>query len=158
MARTCTICHHENKHAINKAIINGQSYRDIAHRFSVSRASIQRHAKNHLPEFLLHSKKANEIRDADSIIKSIIQLEASSKRIQKSAENENDFKSALMAIREQSRLIQFRARLLGEINSPERSRLSVNHIENVNVKALLIDPKSRAAIELLASKAGEINA
>jgi hypothetical protein len=154
MARTCTVCTNENKHLIDQAIISGYTYRDIARRYDASRAAIQRHAANHLPAHLVKSEKARELKDADSIIESIIQLESSAKRIQKSAEEVNDFKSALAAIREQSRLLEFKAKLVGEISPKERSPGTLNQIENVNVKALLLDPKSRQALEILSSKTG----
>ena len=154
MARTCTICTNKNSHEINQAIIRGTSYRTIASQYSVSKAAIQRHAKNHLPSHLAKSEKAKELKEADSIIDSIFRLEASSIRIQEQAEEQNDLKSALIAIREQARLIELRARLLGEISSQEGSRTTINRIEKMDVKALLLDPNSRAAIELLASKTG----
>ena len=154
MARTCTICTNENSHEINRAIIQGCSYRDIANQYSVGKGAVQRHAKNHLPSHIVQSEKAKELKEADSIINSISRLEASSIRIQEQAEEQNDLKSALMAIREQARLIELRARLLGEITTQEGSHTTINRIEKVDVKALLLDPNSRAAIELLASKTG----
>jgi len=154
MARICTICSNKNKNEINIAIVQGCSFRIIASQYSVSKAAIQRHAKNHLPSHLVKSEKAKELKEADSIIDSIFRLEASSIRIQEQAEEQNDLKSALMAIREQSRLIDMKARLLGEITAQEGSRMTINRIEKMDVKALLLDPKSRAAIELLSSKTG----
>jgi hypothetical protein len=154
MARKCTICSNENKNEINIAIVQGCSFRIIANQYSVSKAAIQRHAKNHLPSHIVQSEKANELKEAESIIDSIFRLETSSIRIQEQAEEQNDLKSALMAIREQARLIELRAKLLGKITSQEGSRTTINRIEKVDVKALLLDPNSRAAIELLASKTG----
>jgi hypothetical protein len=154
MARKCTICSNENKNEINIAIVQGCSFRIIANQYSVSKAAIQRHAKNHLPSHIVQSEKANELKEAESIIDSIFRLETSSIRIQEQAEEQNDLKSALMAIREQARLIELRAKLLGKITSHEGSRTTINRIEKVDVKALLLDPNSRAAIELLASKTG----
>ena len=154
MARICTICSNKNKNEINIAIVQGCSFRIISDRYSVSKASVQRHAKNHLPSHIVKSEKAKELKEADSIIDSIFRLEASSIRIQERAEEQNDLKSALMAIREQARLIELRARLLGEIKPQEGSRTTINRIEKMDVKALLLDPNSRAAIELLASKTG----
>ncbi len=154
MARTCSICNNKNSHEINQAIIRGTSFRTIANQYSVSKSAVQRHAKNHLPLHIVQSEKARELKDADSIIDSIFRLESGSIRIQEQAEQQNDLKSALMAIREQARLIELRAKLLGEITHQEGSRTTINRIEKVDVKALLLDPNSRAAIELLASKTG----
>jgi hypothetical protein len=154
MPRICSICTNENSHEINQAIIRGISYRTIANQYSVSKAAVQRHAKNHLPSHLVRSEKAKEIKEADSIIDAVYRLEAGAIRIQEEAEEQNDLKTALMAIREQVRLIKLKASLMGEITPQERSRTTINRIEKMDVKALLLDPNSRAAIELLASKAG----
>jgi len=97
MARTCTICTNENSHEINQAIIRGTTFRTIANQYSVSKAAVQRHAKNHLPLHLVKSEKAKELKEADSIIDSIFRLESGSIRIQEQAEQQNDLKSALMA-------------------------------------------------------------
>jgi transposase-like protein len=50
MARACTICTHEQRTAIEAAVIEGGSYRGIARRFSVGSESLRRHVKaGHLP-------------------------------------------------------------------------------------------------------------
>ena len=131
MPRTCTVCKNDNRFEIDKAIIKGRSYRNIANQYSVSKAAVQRHAKNHLPSHIVRSEKAKELKEAGSIIDAICHLESSAKRIQECAEEENDYKSALSAVREQSRLIELRAKLLGEITNQEGSRTTINRIEKV---------------------------
>jgi hypothetical protein len=107
-----------------------------------------------LPSHIVQSEKAKKIREADSIVDSIFRLEASSIRIQEQAEGQNDLKIALMAIKQQAKLLELRARLIGEMIPQEGSRTTINRIEKMDVKALLLDSKTRAAIELLASKSG----
>ncbi len=45
MARTCRVCGHEERRAIEKAIRAGTSLRDIERRFQVSRSSVDRHKR-----------------------------------------------------------------------------------------------------------------
>jgi hypothetical protein len=52
MARNCSICRHANRTEIEKNVINGETLRDIAGRFGVSRSAVQRH-KNHLAAGLM---------------------------------------------------------------------------------------------------------
>ncbi len=98
-----------------------------------------------------------KITNADNITSQLIRLEEDARRVGNKAEQEKDFRSALMAIREQVRLIEFRERLLGKLDPIDRSYTTVNQIETVNVKALLLDPKSRGAIEILASRSKGLN-
>lgn len=52
MPRTCTICCHEAKLAINALIAIGKSYRSIAAQFGVAPSSITRHVKACIPQAL----------------------------------------------------------------------------------------------------------
>ena len=48
MTRTCTICHHPDHQAIDKALVTKQPYRRIAATWGVTTGSLQRHAAEHL--------------------------------------------------------------------------------------------------------------
>ena len=52
MPRSCTICTHDEAHAINVALVHRDAYRHIASRYEVSTGALQRHAREHLPELL----------------------------------------------------------------------------------------------------------
>ncbi len=53
MPRTCTICHHDEREAIDAALVSGVAHRAIANQWHVGRAAVQRHAKNHLSAALV---------------------------------------------------------------------------------------------------------
>lgn len=55
MARTCTICTHAARVAIDKSLIDGDSFRHIAARHGVSTGSLQRHKNDHLSQLLAES-------------------------------------------------------------------------------------------------------
>jgi len=46
MARSCKVCGHEKRRAVETAIRSGTSLRDIERRFEVSRSSVDRHKKD----------------------------------------------------------------------------------------------------------------
>ena len=48
MARTCTICTHPERAAIDKALVAGQPYRSIAQHFAASADAVLRHKESHL--------------------------------------------------------------------------------------------------------------
>lgn len=61
MPRTCSVCTHKEAAAINRALLNGTSYRDIAGRFGISRSAAARH-KEHLN--LVEPDAADELSEA----------------------------------------------------------------------------------------------
>lgn len=68
MPRVCTICTHSQRTAIDRALVTGESYRDIAGRFAVSKAALERHKKSHLPETLVQAKAAQEMSDGIEVM------------------------------------------------------------------------------------------
>jgi len=52
MGRPCTICVHADREAIDKALVAGESYRNIAKRTGTAVASLQRHKVEHIPALL----------------------------------------------------------------------------------------------------------
>lgn len=57
MPRSCTVCEHPQRTAIDKAIVGGEANRIIAKRCAISVAALQRHRANHLPEVLAEAKQ-----------------------------------------------------------------------------------------------------
>jgi len=60
MARPCTICDHPARTAIDKVLVAGESMRNVAERFAISFAALQRHKANHLPEVLAEAKQRRD--------------------------------------------------------------------------------------------------
>lgn len=59
MPRTCTVCSHPEREAIDRELVAGEaSFRNIAERFSVSAAALHRHKVDHLPQALLRAQEA----------------------------------------------------------------------------------------------------
>jgi ribosomal protein S26 len=48
MGRPCTICTHAQREAINQALADGYSFRDIASSFAVSKTAVHRHWQAHV--------------------------------------------------------------------------------------------------------------
>ena len=48
MPRPCAICTHPDRSTIEAAMATGDSYREIASRFELSKSAVARHAANHL--------------------------------------------------------------------------------------------------------------
>ena len=49
MPRSCTVCEHPEKDAIDQALVGSASNRSVASIYDVSEAAVRRHKANHLP-------------------------------------------------------------------------------------------------------------
>ena len=49
MSRSCTICRHDAKEDINRALLDSEPFRHIAARTGTSTTALQRHKADHLP-------------------------------------------------------------------------------------------------------------
>lgn len=60
MPQTCTICKHPERAAIEAALVQGRSLRDIARHFGVKKDSVARHRRSCMPEELSKAQAARE--------------------------------------------------------------------------------------------------
>ncbi len=60
MSRTCTVCMHPERTAIDRALVAGEVMRNVALRFAISFAALQRHKANHLPVVLAEAKQRRD--------------------------------------------------------------------------------------------------
>ncbi len=115
MARTCTICSHKDSEKINKELIEGTPYRDIAGRFGVSRSALERHKENHLPGGLIKAKQIEEVTEASSIIERLINLTNETMDIYRAVKKAKDYDLALKALARAEKQAELQAKLLGEL-------------------------------------------
>src|SRR5579864_715807 len=99
MPRTCTICRHERCQEIDKALVAGDAFRNIANRFETSWQAIRRH-RNHLPDQVVRAHEAKEIARADDLLASITSLREPLQAALGSAEAARDVASLARELRE----------------------------------------------------------
>ncbi len=68
MPRTCTVCSHRDREAIDQALVSGEPFRHIATRTGTSTAALQRHKHDHVPRSLAKAKEAQELAHADGLL------------------------------------------------------------------------------------------
>jgi hypothetical protein len=116
----CSICIHLKRKEIDEALlISPLSLRDIAGQYKVSKSALQRHKEDHMPLDLIKTKMAGEICRAEGLLNKLISLKNDAERIAKKAESDDDLKTALAGIREQSRIIEILAKMQGQIQQPQ---------------------------------------
>lgn len=115
MPRKCTVCNHPEKDAVNQALINGVSFRNISKQYSVSVAAINRHNENHLPVTLTLAQEAKEAACADDLLSQVKDLQKKALTILSKAELSGDLRTAVSAIREARGNLELLAKLVGQL-------------------------------------------
>jgi len=122
MSRKCTICEHESRHEIDKALaVDGASIRGIARQFRVSDDALTRHVKSgHIIAKIKQAVKAQEIVEADDLLKEIQEIEKTTKGIVHAALSRKkknvkipDHKTALDGIARREKQIELKGKILG---------------------------------------------
>jgi hypothetical protein len=138
MPRQCTICHHPSREEIEKALLAGQSFRNVAKRFGTSVTALFRHKADHLATSLVKAKEVEDIARADSVlgdirnqIAQITSLYQAAEGILDQAKKSKDLPTALKAIRELSNLhrenratLELVAKVTGEIERAKQEQQS----------------------------------
>ncbi len=150
MPRSCTICQHADKPAINAALIANEPYRLIAERFGTSAAALTRHKAEHLPASLAKAEAAKETAQADDLLAQVKALRGKSISILQKAEAAGDLRTALLGIREARACIELLAEMEGEINRNPQINILVAPewlaVRTVLLKALQSHPEARQAV------------
>jgi hypothetical protein len=138
MPRACTVCNHASREEIEKALLSGGSFRNVAKRFGTSVTALFRHKSDHLPTSLVKAKEAEDIARADSVlgdirnqIAQITSLYQAAEGILEEAKKSSDLPTALKAIRELSNLhrenratLELIAKITGEMEKAKQEQQS----------------------------------
>jgi hypothetical protein len=126
MPRTCSICNHMRRDEIDKALLAGESLRDIAGRVPVAKSALHRH-KLHLSATLVKARDSEEIAHADGLLEQLRELTVEARHIKEKAEARKDYRTALAAVRELCRIVELVAKLRGEIDG--RAEINVMNLQ-----------------------------
>jgi hypothetical protein len=119
MPRVCTICTHEERPAIDRALLAGEPFRNIAERFGTSTTGLHRHKTEHLGERMAVVAKRNEDADVRTAIDVVAQLRAingAALRVLKDARDAGDGALTLQATDRILKQIELQAKLIDLIN------------------------------------------
>ena len=101
MARTCTVCTHAEREAIDRALVaDGSALRDIAGQHGLSKSAVERHKAEHIPEQLVAAQRAEDAEAADDLLAQVRELQGHARTILSTSMGSGDFRMALAAIRE----------------------------------------------------------
>jgi len=116
MPRSCTVCEHPDREAIERHLVGGSSNLSASSVFGVSESAIRRHKGNHLPAKLVLAEKAAEVAEAGDLLDQVRGLQSRTLVILDAAEREREHRTALGAIREARSNLELLAKLLGQLD------------------------------------------
>jgi transposase-like protein len=149
--RTCTVCSHPDREAIDRALVSRDaSNRRIASQHDVTERAVRNHKANHLPATLMKAQDAQEVAEADDLLGQVRDLQARTLSILEAAEGASQHRTALSAIREARSNLELLAKLLGELDDSPTVNVLVSpqwiEIRTVLLEALTAYPEARSAV------------
>jgi transposase-like protein len=145
----CSVCSHDEKDAIDAAVIAGASYRDVAARFGIATSSLGRHVKNHLVKTLAAARDAERVANGDDLLDQVADLRRQAQEVTDKAFAASDLRTVLAGIRELTRIVELLARLRGELNDKPTVNVLLSprwvEVRGVILDALTPYPDARAA-------------
>jgi hypothetical protein len=144
--RSCTVCEHAGREAIDRALVGDASNRSVASLYDVSEAAVRRHKANHLPAKLVMATQAEAVAQADNLLDQVRDLQQSTLDILAEAEQSKQYRTALSAIREARSNLELLAKLLGELDERPVVNLHISP-EWLELRAVIVgalEPYSEA--------------
>jgi hypothetical protein len=151
VARTCTVCRHPERDAVERDLAQGLPYRDIASRHGLSRDAVRRHRNDHLAPMLAKVQAARE-RKGSRLLDRVEDLYARARRVLDAAEAEGRASLSLAAIRELRSTCELLGRITGELNDRPEQTINVlvapewHAVRAAMLDALAAHPEARLAV------------
>lgn len=150
MPRTCTVCAHPEREAIDRALVAKTPNRRIASQHDVTERAVRNHKANHLPAALAKSQEAREVAEADDLLAGVRDLQARTLAILEAAEGSSQHRTALSAIREARSNLELMAKLVGELDDRPQVNITLSaewiEVRAVVLAALAPYPEARSAV------------
>jgi len=150
MSRSCTVCCHDQRGAIEQEIAATTSAQKISALFRVSPDAVQRHKAEHLPKTLTDARKADDDERALDVVKQLRVINGVSLQILNEARQGKDPQTALKAVDRIHRQIELQAKLLGQLD--DRPQVNVLmapewlQVRSALLMALAPHPEARRAV------------
>jgi len=145
------VCQHPARAEIDAALVRGVSPYEIETGYTgLKKSSVQRHRELHLTSKLLKAQEAREVAAADDLLEEVRGLQRRAYAVLGAAEQAQEYRVALAAIREARSNLELLARLVGQLDSTLNVNLSVNS-EWIELRALIVGalephPDARTAV------------
>ena len=126
MARRCTVCDHRQREEIDRQLVCGESYRDIARQFGLSKDAVSRHKESHIPDALVEAQDAGEVAQGDTLLAQVKALQSEAQDILGEARAAGDLKTALIGIGKAKECLELLFKVEGRLQDQQSVTVSVN--------------------------------
>ena len=114
MSRSCTICPHTDRAAIDAAVVEGQSFRAISRQHGVSKDAVARH-RAHIAPAIIAIQQTREAAGAETLLDRVEALIRRAESFLAAAEVTGQVAQGLAAIREIRALLELLGKASGEL-------------------------------------------
>lgn len=129
MALRCSVCISKSRAAVEKALLDGGSLRDVARQFKLSKDSISRHTKTCVAESIAKRSETKELALQDRLLEEMSGLQAKTREILEKALGEGgDPRIALSAINEARHNLALVARMVGRLDPKQEQDKKDGHM------------------------------
>lgn len=151
MPRDCSICSNPTVNEINSAIVSGTPAREISAKFGVSPDAVHRHKQSHLPAALKQAHAATQEAQGARLLAELEELKRETRRLMSLAEQANKIQTALVAVRELTRLLELSARLDGNLKERRELNVTIDSAEWLAIRGSILNalekfPDARLAV------------
>ena len=136
MPKRCLVCTHPRREEVDRAIARGEPYAAISRTYSISRHSIERHAKLHLPVVVREAARTQVVEHGGTILDQVRRLNAKALQLLDEAAAKGRYTGAAAFLKEARELLTLEARLLGELDT--RDRVEVHNYLDARTLAIRI--------------------
>lgn len=167
--RPCTVCAHEKRQEIDKALVTGTTHRNVAEQFRLSPSAVYRHKKGHLAarlkrafesretrqavELVQHraEERAKDIGQAIDVVRQLQAINSACLEVLQKARTDGKHALSLQAVDRIHKQIELQAKLLGDLqdSGPQVNVLIAPEWHEVRVvvlRALERFPEARTAV------------
>ncbi len=134
MPRVCTICTHKSR----------------AGQYGVSKSALVRHHDDHLPAALVKAQDATEAAQADALLAQVVDLRDKALGVLDTAQESEDLRAAIGAIREARGCVELLAKLAGQLKDAPTVNILVSSewqgLQAVILRALEPHVEARLAV------------
>ena len=150
MPRTCTICRHKAREAIDAALVAREPFRDIAGQHGISKSALVRHSDDHIPAALMKAQAATEAAQADALLAQVVDLRDKALGILTHAESAKNWPAAIGAVREARGCVELLGKLAGQLRDAPTINLFMTaewrETQTAILAALEAHPDARLAV------------
>ena len=157
MPQICTICRHEKRDDIDRALLDGESFRNIARRTATSATALCRHKTQHIPRSLALAKETVEELQAGTLFERLRSVGRVTEEILREARGAKNHTIALQAIGRIERQLELEARLLGELDDSARVAIGIQ-VSSVPDLSHLTDEQLAEEVRILRETKAKLDA